>query len=189
MLCNICHKNTATIHIQEIVGNEKKTLHLCQECATKKAQEDSSFQALNLAEVLYNISNQLSTEKKEDNAADQEHSGIFCTTCGWDYASFRKTGRLGCPDCYNAFYETLKSAIGAMHRGTTHTGKIPGTFQGKLPKHKPADRGILKRELEKLQNNLNIAVANEEFERAAILRDKINELKEQLKGDTHADKA
>ena len=76
-----------------------------------------------------------------------------------------------------------------MHRGTTHTGKRPGTFKGTLPKNGPTDKGILKRELEKLQNNLNIAVANEEFERAAILRDKINELKEQLKGDDHADKA
>ena len=189
MLCNICHKNTATIHIQEIVGNEKKTLHLCQECATKKAQEDSSFQALNLAEVLYNISSQLNAEKKQETA-DQEHSGIFCSTCGWDYEGFRKTGRLGCPDCYHAFYDTLKSAIGAMHRGTTHTGKVPGVSQGKAPKRAPMDKAILKRELEKLQNLLNAAVAGEEFERAAILRDKINELKEQLKGEEdHADQA
>ena len=135
------------------------------------------------------FSNQLNPEKKEDTAADQEHSGIFCSTCGWDYASFRKTGRLGCPDCYQAFYETLKSAIGAMHRGTTHTGKHPGAFHGTMPENAPADKGILRRELEKLQNSLNIAVANEEFERAAVLRDKINELKEQLKGEDHADKA
>ena len=91
MLCDICKKNPATIHIQEIAGNEKKTLHLCQECAQKKAQEDSSFQAFNLAEVLYNISNQLNPQ--EVRKPDTEHSGIFCPTCGWDYASFRKTGR------------------------------------------------------------------------------------------------
>ena len=76
-----------------------------------------------------------------------------------------------------------------MHRGTTHTGKHPGAFHGAMPENAPADKGILRRELEKLQNSLNIAVANEEFERAAVLRDKINELKEQLKGEDHADKA
>lgn len=181
MLCDICKKNPATIHIQEIAGNEKKTLHLCQECAQKKAQEDSSFQALNLAEVLYNISNQLNPENAQPKP-DTEHSGIFCATCGWDYASFRKTGRLGCPDCYQAFYDTLKSAIGAMHRGTTHTGKIPAAFTGTMPGKSEANFAILRKELEKLQSSLNAAVADEEFERAVILRDKINELKEQLAG-------
>lgn len=180
MLCDICKKNPATIHIQEIAGNEKKTLHLCQECAQKKAQEDSSFQAFNLAEVLYNISNQLNPQ--EVRKPDTEHSGIFCPTCGWDYASFRKTGRLGCPDCYNAFRDTLKSVLGAMHRGTTHTGKIPCEYHGPAPEKGEINFAALRKELEKLQNGLNAAVASEEFERAAILRDKINELKEQLTG-------
>ncbi len=180
MLCDICKKNPATIHIQEIAGSEKKTLHLCQSCAQKKAQEDSSFQALNLAEVIYNITNQLNPENAQPKP-DPEHSGIFCAACGWDYASFRKTGRLGCPDCYQAFYDTLKSAIGAMHRGTTHTGKIPAAFSGSLPGKSP-NFAVLRKELEKLQNALNLAVSSEEFERAAILRDKISELKEQLSG-------
>lgn len=180
MLCDICKKNPATIHIQEIAGNEKKTLHLCQECAQKKAQEDSSFQAFNLAEVLYNISNQLNPQ--EVRKPDTEHSGIFCPTCGWDYASFRKTGRLGCPDCYNAFRDTLKSVLGAMHRGTTHTGKIPCEYHGPAPEKGEINFAAFRKELEKLQNGLNSAVASEEFERAAILRDKINELKERLTG-------
>ena len=181
MLCDICKKNPATIHIQEIAGNEKKTLHLCQSCAQKKAQEDSSFQALNLAEVIYNITNQLQTENPQPKP-EPEHSGIFCASCGWDYASFRKTGRLGCPDCYQAFYDTLKSVIGAMHRGTTQTGKIPAAFSGPLPEKIAANVAVLRKELEKLQKSLTIAVSNEEFERAAILRDKISELKEQLAG-------
>lgn len=181
MVCDICKKNPATIHIQEIAGNEKKNLHLCQECAQKKAQEDSSFQALNLAEVLYNISNQLNPEDVQSNP-DTEHSGIFCASCGWDYASFRKTGRLGCPDCYQAFYDTLKSAIGAMHRGTTHTGKLPSAFTGTMPGKNTVNAAVLRKELEKLQNSLNAAVAAEEFERAVILRDKISELKERIAG-------
>ncbi len=183
MLCDICKKNPATIHIQEIAGKEKKTLHLCQECAQKKAQEDSTFQALNLAEVLYNISNQLNPENVLHKPEKEEHPGIFCASCGWDYASFRKTGRLGCPDCYQAFYDTLKSAIGAMHRGTTHTGKIPAAFSGTIPGKSEINFAIIRKELEKLQKSLNAAVASENFERAAILRDKINELKEQLGGE------
>lgn len=181
MLCSICHKNAATIHIQEISGKEKKTLHLCQECAAKKMQEDSSFQSLNLAEVLYNISSQFSAEQKTDDPGEnEEHTGLYCRSCGWDYAGFRKTGRLGCPNCYEAFYDILKNAIGAMHRGTTHTGKIPDTFSGELPAEGAVNLSVLKNELQKLQASLNQAVANEEYERAAILRDKIADLKLQL---------
>ena len=69
-----------------------------------------------------------------------------------------------------------------MHRGTTHTGKIPGEYYGPAPEKGEINFAALRKELEKLQNSLNAAVASEEFERAAILRDKINELKEQLTG-------
>lgn len=190
MLCSICHKNPATIHIQEIAGNQKKTLHLCQECASKKMQEDSSFQSLNLAEVLYNITNQFNGEQKEETPAEEDHTGLFCRTCGWDYAGFRKTGRLGCPNCYTAFYDILKSAIGAMHRGTTHTGKFPNEFTGELPAEGAINLSVLKTELEKLQKSLNQAVASEEYERAAILRDKISDLKQQLAaGEDHGNHA
>lgn len=192
MLCSICHKNPATIHIQEIAGSKKKTLHLCQECAEKKMQEDSSFQALNLAEVLYNISSQFNGEQKEEKniGNDDEHTGLFCPSCGWDYAGFRKTGRLGCPNCYTVFYDILKSAIGAMHRGTTHTGKFPNEFTGELPAEGAINLSVLKNELEKLQTSLNQAVANEEYERAAILRDKISDLKQQLaSGENNENKA
>ena len=190
MLCSICHKNPATIHIQEIAGNQKKTLHLCQECASKKMQEDSSFQSLNLAEVLYNITNQFNGEQKEETPAEEDHTGLFCRSCGWDYAGFRKTGRLGCPNCYTVFYDILKSAIGAMHRGTTHTGKSPNAFTGELPAEGAINLSVLRTELEKLQKSLNQAVLNEEYERAAILRDKISDLKQQLaSGENNENKA
>ena len=69
-----------------------------------------------------------------------------------------------------------------MHRGTTHTGKLPLAFTGTMPGKTAVNFAVLRKELEKLQNSLNAAVAAEEFERAVILRDKISELKERLAG-------
>ena len=39
MLCDICHKNIATIHLTEIVNDKVVELHACQACAKLKAQE------------------------------------------------------------------------------------------------------------------------------------------------------
>ena len=37
MLCQICKKNPATVHVQEIVNGEKRIMHFCAECAEKKS--------------------------------------------------------------------------------------------------------------------------------------------------------
>ena len=39
MLCDICGKKIATVHLTEIINGEVKELHLCEECALKKSQE------------------------------------------------------------------------------------------------------------------------------------------------------
>ena len=41
MLCDICHRNEALIHIKEIIGSEKKELNLCEECAARQQQANS----------------------------------------------------------------------------------------------------------------------------------------------------
>ena len=56
MICDLCHKNPANIHIQEIVEEVKKSLHLCTECASKKQIDPSSFDKFSLAEFMSNVS-------------------------------------------------------------------------------------------------------------------------------------
>lgn len=35
-VCQNCNKKAATVHVTEIVGNEKKEIHLCEDCARAK---------------------------------------------------------------------------------------------------------------------------------------------------------
>ena len=57
MLCEICKKNEATIHIQEIIGGQKKSMHLCSSCAAAKQQgEGLDLGPFNLAGLLYKLS-------------------------------------------------------------------------------------------------------------------------------------
>lgn len=179
MICKLCNKNPATIHIQEIVNGEKKTLHICAECAAKKAQDDPVLQGFNLADMLYSLSGQEgeapeqggkgAPQQEQDEPSAQVH---VCPKCGWDDARFRKSGRLGCAQCYEVFSEVLAPALSNMHRGKLHVGKAPGADNARR-----GEAGRLMLELASLQKELDGLVKREEYEKAADLRDRIASLK------------
>lgn len=175
MICSICKKNPATIHIQEIINGEKKSMHICAECAAQKSKNDPAFQGINLAEMLYNLSGQIELPDPNNTEEDKTEENrpqvtLTCSSCGWDTNKFRKTGRMGCANCYNTFMEILSPALKNMHKGTMHVGKRPGGGAG-------AETAALMMEIMGLQKELEELVQREEYEKAAVLRDKINELK------------
>lgn len=92
---------------------------------------------------------------------------ISCPACHLSFEEFSKTGKLGCSECYHAFRPQMKQVLRSIHGNDTHTGKIPHSADGKLR---------AKRELEALKLKLNDAVAAEQFEEAAKLRDEIKAL-------------
>ena len=107
MLCQICNKNPATIHVQEIINGEKKVFHLCGECASKKAETEPILQSFNLAEMLYNFTNEKAAESADAPEDAAPAAAVKCGTCGWDTERFRKTGRLGVPTVILFFRKRL----------------------------------------------------------------------------------
>ena len=109
-----------------------------------------------------------------------QSDGIHFSRCpGFDFFSiqtvnsiqqFKKTGRLGCAECYSHFEEGLTKMLKGMHKGLRHTGKVP---RQPRPTRSLADR------IQKLQRQLEAAVAVEDYEEAARLRDEIKALREQ----------
>ena len=84
------------------------------------------------------------------------------------FGEFRQMGTLGCPDCYEAFNEQLSSLIERAQNGATHhRGKTPARAGGSV------DRQLL---VQQLVKELNQAVAAEQYERAAKLRDHLRNL-------------
>ena len=55
MLCQNCHENEATIHVQQIVNGKIQVFHLCEKCAAKKGIEAPDLDDFNLAEMLFDI--------------------------------------------------------------------------------------------------------------------------------------
>jgi len=156
MLCDLCGKRPATVHLTEIVNGKVTELHLCQECAFKKSQEMQK--TFSLGDVLAGLIGEI-----EETTSGV---GLRCPKCGLSYAEFRKVGRLGCAYCYVSFKKYLIQLIKTIHGAKNHTGKVPSSFY-----HLKIDAQI-----KELKRKLARAVELEEFEEAARLRDKIKEL-------------
>ena len=89
---------------------------------------------------------------------------LKCPRCGFSQADFKKSGRLGCPECYRTFAEGLSGLLKTMHKGTRHVGKAPEALR--------QSRDTIDR-LKLLQKRLVKAVEDENYESAAALRDEI----------------
>ena len=92
---------------------------------------------------------------------------LKCPRCGYSHQDFKKSGRLGCPDCYKIFADGLEGLLKTMHKGTRHAGKVPAALR---QTREQADR------LKLLQKKLTKAIADEKFEEAAKLRDEIKQM-------------
>ena len=88
------------------------------------------------------------------------------------FSQFRKIGKLGCPHCYDTFKEQLLPFIKRLHGGNIeHKGKIPERIGGHF---------LIKKEIEQLRLELKELINNEEFEKAAVIRDEIKSKEKQL---------
>jgi len=167
MLCNICNKNQATVHLTEIVDDQMSELHLCDECARKKSMQME--QQFGLSDLLAGLVDY----GKQPGGVEQQTEALQCPACGLTYDDFRKIGRLGCSECYTAFAKFLGPLLKRIHGASVHAGKLPPqTEQSVVIKaQKVKETG-----LPGLKEQLQQAIEREEFEEAARLRDKIKEL-------------
>ena len=182
MLCQKCQKNEATIHVQKIENGKVKSLHLCESCAAQHSVNAADLQGFNLAEVLFDIAGKVAKEINSDSASEEETepaSELVCPHCGWSLEQFRKTGYLGCPECYRAFELPVTGMLKNIHRGDHHTGKIP-VSAGADQKH-GHETMVLKREIDRLRKEQEEKIRREEYEDAAVLRDRIQELEKKIR--------
>ncbi len=158
MLCHACKKRKATVRVSEMQKDGKHIeIHLCEECA-KQYGVSLKF---SFSELLGNlISSQLGTRPEDAN--------LRCPNCGLAYSEFQSAGRLGCPQDYETFRQNLVPLIERVHGGLQHVGKAP----------KNVGRAYrVEQETNRLHKELETAVAREDYETAAVLRDKIHALR------------
>lgn len=167
MLCQHCKKNQANTHIKRVVNGEKTEMDLCSECAAKLGV-DTSFDGL------FDIGSMMSGFLGMPQVSSALARETKCPGCGAVFSQISKSGKVGCARCYETFYDRLLPTIKRIHGNTVHTGKRLRTARLTGGQTAPTEE---KNELEELSNKLTDAIKKQEFEKAAQLRDRINELK------------
>ena len=85
-----------------------------------------------------------------------------CPYCGLDTKGFRTTGRLGCPLDYDTFSAEIAPVLRSSQAASLHVGKWP-------------KRGPSRFEVLKLQFELRLAIERQDYETAAMIRDRMRD--------------
>jgi len=157
MLCQVCHAAEATVYLIETVNNKHVSLQICESCAQKKhLGELISKPAMAIHELLASI-------LQLGQAAEPAGAALACPRCGLEYVRFTQAGRFGCPACYDAFKERLLPLLRQFHQAEEHRGR---TGRPARPEPQGADH---------LKDRIRQAVAHEDYETAARLRDQLKQ--------------
>jgi protein arginine kinase activator len=158
MKCQFC-ENPASVHVTEVVNFKKRALHLCEDCARERnLLPKANGPQLDLKALLSLIANPFpdAVEDGDDAPAAAPPAPEVCPACGLTLAEFRAEGRLGCAHDYDALRAAIEPLLERVHRHTAHAGKAP--------------RAVRAREWQK---QMKAAIAAEDYEEAARLRDLI----------------
>lgn len=158
MKCQRC-REPATVHLTESVDGALREVHLCGSCARKngvlisQTPPDLGLDAVVQGLIVAHVGELVG-----------ELAQRRCPICGLKFMEFRVGGRLGCPHDYEAFDNGLLPMIRRAHGATRHVGKVPA--RDRQPPCLPRLR---------LRAELQDAVAREDYETAARLRDQLRQ--------------
>lgn len=179
MICDVCKKSEVMLTLTEIVGDGVNHLRLCAECAAErglhgpfnlpmpsKGQGKSKPLVTGSVIGLPDIAHVL--QAVQNIAGDIQDERVQCSFCSSTLTEFRKTGRVGCAGCYSTFEKPLRDLLRRVHGNSRHVGD---RYDG------PSTEQMLSvGTREQLRQRLKRAIASEEFELAATLRDQLLEL-------------
>jgi protein arginine kinase activator len=151
--CDLCGKNEAVLTVRQLDKEGRATeLAICAECAKKRGFTSVEDLKKNSQELLDELRARI----------DEKDKKVVCPGCGMSFAEFKRLGRLGCACCYETFADHLQPLIRRLHGAVQHIGK--GPQQGR----KKAQERL---QVQRLRAELEAAIKDEDYERAAALRD------------------
>ena len=158
MICENCGKNEATTVVKQTIIGDSRTLHLCSSCANSM-MFGSFFPDFGINSLFSNSMTQPASTRARK----------VCDYCKTSLEEILETGKIGCAHCYETFSQDLARSIEKIHGKSVHTGKVPKSAKGTIK---------VKNLLTEYKMELNRLIAQEEFEKAAELRDKIKQLEQ-----------
>lgn len=183
MLCEKCGKKEATFYYRENVNGQEKTYRLCPDCAAQMQKDgeirmggedpmnslmklfgsDSFFGSDLLGETT--LFDKLIGTPQRSQTAEKTKT---CPLCGSAFSDLVKSGKAGCPLCYETFGAELAPSVRRIHGRSAHTGQVPARFREETEK---------KQKIAAMETELKEAIRTENYERAAELRDSLRDLR------------
>lgn len=188
MKCQNCGKNEVNVHLRQNINGQVSEYELCSECAEKLGVGGmfSSFGSFGGfgGMGLLGFDPFAGFDAFDSLLGGMLGGGVkalpqtkTCKGCGSTFDDIAKRGKAGCADCYTEFGERLAPSIERLHGRVKHVGKLPGRSapkpETKSAKNEPASKTET---VDGLRAQLKAAIANEEYEKAAVLRDRIKEM-------------
>lgn len=176
MLCQKCKKRQANAHIHTMINGDEKDIYLCSQCAVEDGYANTLCNIFDM-DPMMDMGSMMSSllDAPMTSALAREEK---CPRCGATFSQISKSGKVGCAECYNTFFERLLPTIKRIHGNTVHTGKRLRTARlGSGTDEKDENTQSTQSEIDELTARLAKAIKTQEFEQAAQLRDRINELK------------
>ena len=159
MLCKKCGKYTATTHIKTVINGQVAEQNLCGYCAAK-----SGYVGL----TSDNFANLMTSMLTKSIQLNSNITSLRCNMCGATFTDIAESGKVGCADCYKAFYEELLPYLKRIHGSSKHTGKSSNAKQLAV--------ACKNNTIDDLKSKLALLVASENYEEAARVRDKIKKM-------------
>lgn len=192
MKCEKCGKNEATSYIKTNINGKVTEKHLCSDCFAADPGSESFFKTSFFDSPFFGASGHLSAFDPIGQLFGWSKPAIGvrevkrCPVCGSTFEDIRKSGRLGCSDCYNVFSEELEPTMMKIHGHVQHKaeeGSESAKAADKTSVVPETKEDQAENELEKLERLKAEAVERQDYEEAAKLRDRINKLREKGSGN------
>lgn len=183
MVCQECNQRPATLHFTKIINGEKTEVHVCEKCAQEKGElfmdnGGTGFSINNLLAGLLNIESNFHQPKANSFPKNEE---LRCPHCQLSFNEFVRIGKFGCAICSDTFNKQLDPILKRVHSGnTSHVGKIPKRIGGALH---------LKKQIKEMKEFLKVLIDQEEFEKAAEVRDKIRAIEKRYDAQDEGDES
>jgi protein arginine kinase activator len=160
VICHRCGKKPAQVQYTQVVGGQKQSWWLCPDCAREEGLQVVGSEPMPTPPP--------STWTGAPSPRIEQPRR--CPSCGCDLDAIRRSGRVGCGECYETFRDHLDALLRRVHQATEHRPQAGGRDH----------RSRLRRMLETLRRELQDTIRREEFERAAALRDEIRRYEGEL---------
>lgn len=177
MICERCKKNEATFYYHESLNGNEKTYRLCPECAAELEKKGElktkngfdSFDSLFSDSVWSDPFKSMNALLSGFIGGGKQVSAKTCPGCGMTFRELADSGMAGCAECYETFSKELEPTFAKLHGHVTHRGRVPARFREKQE---------LKEKIAFLERERDEAVKNEDYEKAARIRDELKTLRD-----------